>query len=55
LVTVKSRLNVKFAVTVLLAVIAKLHVPVPEQMPDQPVKREPTAAVAVKTTAVPSS
>jgi hypothetical protein len=53
LVTVKLRVRTKFAVTALLASIVTSHVPLPEQAPDQPVNREPAAAVAVNATAVP--
>jgi hypothetical protein len=47
----EALLNV--AVTELLAVKVKLHVPVPVQAPDQPANVEPEAAVAVSVTAVP--
>jgi hypothetical protein len=46
----------KFAVTLVAELTDTVHVPVPEQPPpDQPVNREPDAAVAVSTTLVPYS
>ena len=42
------------AVTAWFAFIVSAHVPVPEQLPDQPVNFEPKAAAAVSVTAVPS-
>jgi hypothetical protein len=45
---------VKFAVTMVAVVIETVQVPVPVQSPpDQPVKVDPVAAVAVRTTLVP--
>ena len=43
----------KLAVTDLAAVIETVQVPVPEQLPDQPVKVEPEEATAVRITDVP--
>lgn len=55
-VTVKVYCGVNVAVTDLTALIVTLHVPVMfVQAPDQPVKTEPDAAVAVNVTAVPLS
>src|SRR5712691_12094503 len=46
----------KFAVTFRAALIVTTQLPVPEQPPpDQPAKREPEPALAVKVTTVPSS
>jgi hypothetical protein len=45
---------VKFAVTTVAAVTGTVQVPLPVQPPpDQPVKVEPVAALAVRTTLVP--
>ena len=41
------------APTVVAVVIATVHAPVPEQLPDQPVKTVPAAGVAVSLTLVP--
>lgn len=41
------------AVTVVSAAKATVHVPVPEQAPDQPVKLDPAAGAGVSTTEVP--
>ncbi|OHC91541.1 MAG: hypothetical protein A3J99_04270 [Sideroxydans sp. RIFOXYD2_FULL_59_7] len=43
------------AVTVLMVLMTTTHEPVPEQDPDQPLKTEPVAGVAVRVTEVPSS
>src|SRR5215208_1194657 len=43
------------AVTERAAFIVRVHVPVPEQSPDQPVKLSPDAGVAVRVTSVPSA
>jgi hypothetical protein len=50
-----AALRVKDAVTERAAVIVTVHVPVPEQSPDQPVKRLLRLGVAVRTTAAPSA
>ena len=44
--------RVKVAVTLRAAVMETVHVPVPVQAPDQPVKVEPAAGAAVKVTEV---
>ena len=55
-VTVKVYCGVNVAATDLAALIVTLHVPVLfAHAPDQPVKTEPDAAVAVNVTAVPVS
>jgi hypothetical protein len=46
---------VNVAVTLLSALIVKLHVPVPEQAPLQPAKVEPGLGLAVSVTGVPSA
>ena len=46
-------LRVKFAVTDAAAVRLTVQLPVPWQAPDQPLKVDPEAGVAVSTTAVP--
>ena len=43
------------AITVLLSFMSRLQVPVPVQAPLQPVKDEPPAAAAVRTSIVPLS
>src|SRR6266545_1847186 len=43
------------AVTFRAALIVTVHVPVPEQSPDQPEKAEPEEAAAVSVTSVPSA
>ena len=45
----------ELAVTLRAALIVTVQVPVPEQAPDQPAKREPEAAAAVRATTLPSS
>jgi hypothetical protein len=45
--------TLKVAVTERAALIVKVHVPVPEQAPDQPAKLERAEAAAVSVTAVP--
>jgi hypothetical protein len=52
-VTVRVKVfKVKVAVTARAASIVTLQVPVPEQVPDQPVKSESAAGVAVRVTGV---
>ena len=53
--TVKCGFAVKVAVAERSVVMGSGHVPVPEQAPDQPVKVEPEAAVAVSVTDAPSA
>jgi hypothetical protein len=43
------------ALTERAALIVTVHAPVPEQAPDQPVKREPGDADAVSVTIVPDA
>src|SRR5260370_790257 len=43
------------AVTVLAASMARVHVPVPEQLPDQPAKFELATAAAISVTLLPES
>src|SRR6266516_3012940 len=50
LVAVKVLFDSNLAVAVRSPLMIRLHVPVPEQLPDQPVKLEPAAAVAVRVT-----
>jgi hypothetical protein len=54
--TVSVYTAVKLAVTERAALIVTKQVPVPEQpAPDQPVNREPPAALAVSVTVVPAA
>ena len=54
LVTVRVKIGVKDAVTVVAAVRVSVHAPVPVQPPPlQPEKTEPTAGVAVSVTTAP--
>ena len=53
--TVRSQIFTNVAVTPRSLFIVAEQVPVPEQSPDQPEKRQPDAAVAVRVTAVPES
>ena len=46
--------GLKVAVTLLAAVMATLHVPVPAQAPVQPANCQPAAGVAVRVTPVPA-
>ena len=50
-----SGIRVNVAVAVLLSFMSRLQVPVPVQAPLQPVKDEPPAAAAVRTSIVPLS
>jgi len=54
-VTLSWKIRTKVALTSLAWLIVTSQVPVPEQSRCQPAKREPSAAVAVSVTTVPSS
>jgi hypothetical protein len=54
-VTASVWVTTNVAVTFRAAFIVMVHVPVPEQSPDQPVKAEPEEATAVSVTSVPSA